>query len=90
MIKISPQFQDLKFSKCRILLSLQIKGALVELYKTKLSVRKSDVTTFRGAFETVIRTHYPGLVGQVVIKCVPCPAVCTEAPAVLSSLSPYR
>lgn len=53
------------------------------------SVRKSDVTTFRGAFETIIRNHYPGLLGQVVIKCVPCPAICTEALAVLSSLSPY-
>ena len=53
------------------------------------SVRKSDVTTFRGAFETIIRNHYPGLLGQVAIKCVPCPAICTEALAVLSSLSPY-
>ena len=54
------------------------------------SVRKSDVTTFRGAFESIMRTHYPNLVGHVVIKCVPCPAICTEALAVLSSLSPYR
>ena len=53
------------------------------------SVRKSDLTTFRGAFETIIRNHYPGLLGQVVIKCVPCPAICSEALAVLSSLSPY-
>ena len=54
------------------------------------SVRKSDVTTFRGAFESVMRTHYPYLIGHVAIKCVPCPGVCTEALAVLSSLSPYR
>ena len=57
---------------------------------TEASVRKSDVTTFRGAFESIMRTHYPGMVGHVVIKCVPCPAICTEALAVLSSLSPYR
>ncbi len=56
----------------------------------EVSVRKSDVTTFRGAFESVMRTHYPWMVGHVVIKCVPCPAVCSEALAVLSSLSPYR
>ena len=54
------------------------------------SVRKSDVMTFRGAFETLMRTHYPGLLGQVAVRCVPCPSVCTEALAVLSSLSPYR
>lgn len=53
------------------------------------SVRKSDVTTFRGAMESVLRTHYPNLVGHVVVKCVPCPGICTEALAVLSNLSPY-
>ncbi len=54
------------------------------------SVRKSDVNTFRGALESVMRTHYPAMVGHVAVKCVPCPAVCAEALAVLSSLSPYR
>ncbi len=71
-------------------LILVVHGGSVLDGPMEVSVRKSDVTTFRGAFETVMRTHYPGLVGQVVIKCVPCPAVCTEALAVLSSLSPYR
>ena len=71
-------------------LILVVHGGRVLDGPVDISVRKSDVTTFRGAFETVIRTHYPGLVGQVVVKCVPCPAVCTEALAVLSSLSPYR
>ena len=56
----------------------------------EVSVRKSDVTTFRGAFESIMRAHYPTLVGHVVIKCVPCPGICSEALAVLSSLSPYR
>ncbi|XP_040577128.1 protein retinal degeneration B isoform X4 [Lepeophtheirus salmonis] len=54
-----------------------------------LSVRKSDVTTFRGALESIMRTHYPSLVGHVTIKSIPCAAVCSEALAVLSSLSPY-
>ena len=64
-------------------------GSVLDL-DMEASVRKSDVTTFRGAFESIMRTHYPGLVGHVVIKCVPCPAICSEALAVLSSLSPYR
>lgn len=71
-------------------LILVVHGGSVLDGPVDASVRKSDVTTFRGAFETVIRNHYPGLLGQVVIKCVPCPPVCTEALAVLSSLSPYR
>ena len=64
-------------------------GSVLDL-DMDVSVRKSDVTTFRGAFESVMRTHYPWMVGHVAIKCVRCPAVCSEALAVLSSLSPYR
>ena len=81
--------EDRDFCPTQVLI-LVVHGGSVLDGPVDISVRKSDVTTFRGAFETVIRTHYPGLVGQVVIKCVPCPAVCTEALAVLSSLSPYR
>lgn len=37
----------------------------------------------------VMRQHYPSLVGHLVIKLVCCPAVCTDALGILSSLSPY-
>jgi len=70
-------------------LILIIHGGSVLDPQLETSVRKSDVTTFRGAFESIIRTHYPSLIGHVVIKCVPCPGICTEALAVLSTLSPY-
>lgn len=46
--------------------------------------QKSDVTTFRGAFESVMRQHYPSLVGHVAIKLVCCPSVCTDALGILS------
>ena len=71
-------------------LVLVVHGGSVLDPDLEASVCKSDVTTFRGAFESVMRTHYPSLIGHVVIKCVPCPGICTEALAVLSSLSPYR
>ena len=71
-------------------LVLVVHGGSVLDPSLEPSVCKSDVTTFRGAFESVMRTHYPSLIGHVVIKCVPCPGICTEALAVLSSLSPYR
>ncbi|KAJ6636313.1 Protein retinal degeneration B, partial [Pseudolycoriella hygida] len=51
--------------------------------------KHSDLTTFRGAFESVMRQHYPSLVGHLVMKLVCCPAVCTTAIRVLSKLSPY-
>jgi len=70
-------------------LILVVHGGSVLDPQLEMSVRKSDVTTFRGAFESIVRTHYPSLVGHVVIKCVPCPGIGTEALTVLSSLSPY-
>ncbi|XP_054289278.1 protein retinal degeneration B isoform X3 [Macrosteles quadrilineatus] len=54
-----------------------------------LTAKKSDITTFRGAFECVIRSHYPTLVGHIHIKLVSCPSICTDSLSVLSSLSPY-
>ncbi|XP_055684260.1 protein retinal degeneration B isoform X2 [Lutzomyia longipalpis] len=54
-----------------------------------LAAKKSDITTFRGAFESVMRQHYPSMVGHVAIRLVPCPSVCTDALGILSSLSPY-
>ncbi|XP_073949564.1 retinal degeneration B [Choristoneura fumiferana] len=54
-----------------------------------MTAKKSDVTTFKGAFESVMRQHYPTLVGHIVIKLVPCPSVCTESLGILSTLSPY-
>lgn len=54
-----------------------------------MTAKKSDATTFRGAFESVMRQHYPPLVGHIAIKLVPCPSICTEGLGILSSLSPY-
>lgn len=51
---------------------------------TDRTAKKSDVTTFRGAFESVMRQHYPSLVGHVAIKLVCCPSVCTDALGILS------
>ncbi|KAG5874802.1 hypothetical protein JTB14_012438 [Gonioctena quinquepunctata] len=54
-----------------------------------MAARKSDVTTFRGAFESVLRQHYPSLIGHIAIRLVSCPSICTEGLGILSSLSPY-
>lgn len=51
---------------------------------TDRTAKKSDVTTFRGAFESVMRQHYPSLVGHVMIKLVCCPPVCADALGILS------
>lgn len=51
---------------------------------TDMLAKKSDVTTFRGAFESVMRQHYPMLIGHIVIKLVSCPSICTEGLGILS------
>ena len=63
-------------------------GSILDSY-TEPAVRKSDVTTMRGAFESIMRQHYQGLVGRLVMKCVPCPSICDGPLSILSSLSPY-
>ncbi|XP_023026564.2 retinal degeneration B isoform X1 [Leptinotarsa decemlineata] len=54
-----------------------------------MAAKKSDVSTFRGAFESVMRQHYPSLIGHIAIRLVSCPSICTEGLGILSSLSPY-
>ncbi|XP_037919293.1 protein retinal degeneration B isoform X2 [Hermetia illucens] len=56
---------------------------------TDITSKKSDVTTFRAAFDSVVRQHYPAMTSHVAIRLVPCPAICTDALGILSSLSPY-
>lgn len=51
-----------------------------------MTAKKSDVTTFRGAFESVMRQHYPSLVGHIAIRLVSCPSICTEGLGILSRL----
>ncbi|XP_052864610.1 protein retinal degeneration B [Anopheles cruzii] len=54
-----------------------------------MTTKKSDITTFRGALESVMRQHYPALIGHVALRLLPCPPVCSDALGILSSLSPY-
>lgn len=70
-------------------LVLVLHGGSVLDVTLDMTAKKSDLTTFRGSFEAVMRQHYPSLVGHVVIRLVACPSVCTDALGILSSLSPY-
>ncbi|XP_049861390.1 protein retinal degeneration B isoform X3 [Schistocerca gregaria] len=81
----SPAHQTCRTS---VLILVLHAGSILDA-NVDLAAKKSDITTFRGAFESVMRQHYPSLIGRVAIKLVSCPSVCTEALGVLSSLSPY-
>ncbi|XP_055385938.1 protein retinal degeneration B isoform X2 [Condylostylus longicornis] len=56
---------------------------------SEIGSKKSDFTTFRGHFESVIRQHYSSLSDHIALRLVPCPSICTEAIGILSSLNPY-
>ncbi|XP_053698054.1 protein retinal degeneration B [Sabethes cyaneus] len=71
-----------------VLLLVMHAGSVLDA-NSDMTAKKSDVTTFRGAFESVMRQHYPSLVGHVAIRLVPCPSVCCDALGILTSLSPY-
>ncbi|XP_024940264.1 protein retinal degeneration B isoform X4 [Cephus cinctus] len=75
---------------CRttVLLIVLHAGSVLDA-NVDLTAKKSDITTFKGAFECVMRQHYPSMVGHIAIKFVSCPSICTEGLGILSSLSPY-
>ncbi|XP_039307344.1 protein retinal degeneration B isoform X3 [Solenopsis invicta] len=81
----SPTHQPCKIT----VLIIVVHGGSVLDANVDLTAKKSDITTFRGAFESVMRQHYPSMVGHVSIKFVACPSICTEGLGILSSLSPY-
>ncbi|XP_011863209.1 PREDICTED: protein retinal degeneration B isoform X5 [Vollenhovia emeryi] len=75
---------------CKItVLIIVVHGGSVLDANVDLTAKKSDITTFRGAFESVMRQHYSSMVGHVSVKFVACPSICTEGLGILSSLSPY-
>lgn len=71
-----------------VLLLVLHAGSVLDA-NVEMAAKKSDVTTFRGAFESVMRQHYPSLLGHVAVRLVSCPSICTESLGILSSLSPY-
>ncbi|XP_011632532.1 protein retinal degeneration B isoform X7 [Pogonomyrmex barbatus] len=81
----SPTHQPCKIT----VLIIVVHGGSVLDANVDLTAKKSDITTFRGAFESVMRQHYPSMVGHISVKFVACPSICTEALGILSSLSPY-
>ncbi|NXN95341.1 PITM3 protein, partial [Rhinopomastus cyanomelas] len=49
----------------------------------------ADVSTFSSVFEKVTRAHFPAALGHILIRLVPCPAICSAAFSLVSNLNPY-
>ncbi|XP_034458991.1 membrane-associated phosphatidylinositol transfer protein 2-like isoform X1 [Hippoglossus hippoglossus] len=81
--------QCLQPSKIHVLILVLHGGNILDTGSGDQSSKQADVNTLTGAFETVMRVHYPAALGRLAIRMVPCPAVCVDAFSLVSNLSPY-
>uniref|UniRef100_A0A3Q1GVK0 Phosphatidylinositol transfer protein membrane associated 2 n=1 Tax=Acanthochromis polyacanthus TaxID=80966 RepID=A0A3Q1GVK0_9TELE len=81
--------QCLQPSKIHVLVLVLHGGNILDTGSGEQNNKQGDVNTLSGAFETVMRVHYPAALGRIAIRMVPCPAVCVDAFSLVSNLSPY-
>ncbi|XP_048221996.1 LOW QUALITY PROTEIN: membrane-associated phosphatidylinositol transfer protein 3 [Perognathus longimembris pacificus] len=76
---------------CRthVLLLVLHGGNMLDSGSGDPSCKAADIHTFSSILDRVVRAHFPAALGRVLIKCVPCPAVCAEAFSLVSSLNPF-
>ncbi|CAJ1070086.1 membrane-associated phosphatidylinositol transfer protein 2-like [Xyrichtys novacula] len=88
MEELSTQ-QCLQPSKIHVLFLVLHGGNILDTGSGEQNSKQGDGNTLSGAFETVMRVHYPAALGRIAIRMVPCPAVCVDAFSLVSNLSPY-
>ncbi|XP_069727250.1 membrane-associated phosphatidylinositol transfer protein 2 isoform X3 [Phaenicophaeus curvirostris] len=76
-------------SKIHVLLLVLHGGNILDSGSGDQSSKQGDVNTITTVFDAVMRIHYPAALGHIAIRLVPCPAICSEAFSLVSSLSPY-
>ncbi|XP_030213841.1 membrane-associated phosphatidylinositol transfer protein 2 isoform X6 [Gadus morhua] len=81
--------QGLQPSNIHVLILVLHGGNILDTGGGEASSKQADVNTLSGAFEGVMRVHYPTALGRIALRLVPCPAVCAEAFSLVSNLSPY-
>uniref|UniRef100_A0A671VM38 Phosphatidylinositol transfer protein membrane associated 2 n=1 Tax=Sparus aurata TaxID=8175 RepID=A0A671VM38_SPAAU len=81
--------QCLQPSKIHVLVLVLHGGNILDTGSGEQNSKQGDGNTLSGAFETVMRVHYPTALGRIAIRMVPCPAVCVDAFSLVSNLSPY-
>ncbi|KAK3083813.1 hypothetical protein FSP39_003585 [Pinctada imbricata] len=71
-------------------ISDEYNGNILDCSQEHLQASKrSDFSTVKAKFEQVIQTQYPGAMGRIAFRLVPCPQICAESLGILSSLSPF-
>lgn len=82
--------EDLE-SKCKthVLLLVVHGGNILDTAGGDPNTKSSDVSTLASVLEKVTRAHFQAAAEHVMIKLVPCPAVCADAFSLVSNLNPY-
>ncbi|XP_056414394.1 membrane-associated phosphatidylinositol transfer protein 3 isoform X1 [Hyla sarda] len=64
-------------------------GSILDTGGGDINSKMADVNTFSSVFEKVTRAHFPAALGHILVKLVPCPAICSEAFSLVYNLNPY-
>ncbi|XP_008048076.2 membrane-associated phosphatidylinositol transfer protein 3 [Carlito syrichta] len=75
--------------KTHVLLLVLHGGNILDTGAGDPSCKAADIHTFSSVLEKVMRAHFPAALGHILIKFVPCPAICSEAFSLVSHLNPY-
>ncbi|XP_066552365.1 membrane-associated phosphatidylinositol transfer protein 3 isoform X2 [Amia ocellicauda] len=77
--------------KCKIhvLILVLHGGNILDTGSGDQSAKMTDVGMLSSVLEKVARVHFQAAADHVLIKLVPCPAVCADAFSLVSNLNPY-
>lgn len=75
--------------KTRVLILILHGGNILDTGGEDQSSKLADINTFSSVFEKVTQDHFPAALGHILIRLVPCPAICSAAFSLVSNLNPY-
>ncbi|KFP18532.1 Membrane-associated phosphatidylinositol transfer protein 3, partial [Egretta garzetta] len=75
--------------KTHVLILILHGGNILDTGGGDHSSKLADINTFSSVFEKVTRAHFPAALGHILIRLVPCPAICSAAFSLVSNLNPY-
>ncbi|XP_072273199.1 membrane-associated phosphatidylinositol transfer protein 3 [Pyxicephalus adspersus] len=75
--------------KTHVLVLVLHGGSILDTGGGDINSKVADVNTFSSVFEKVTKAHFPAALGHILVKLVPCPAICSEAFSLVYNLNPY-
>uniref|UniRef100_U3IGM8 Membrane-associated phosphatidylinositol transfer protein 3 n=1 Tax=Anas platyrhynchos platyrhynchos TaxID=8840 RepID=U3IGM8_ANAPP len=83
--------EGVKHQKCKthVLILILHGGNILDTGGEDQSSKLADINTFSSVFEKVTQAHFPSALGHILIRLVPCPAICSAAFSLVSNLNPY-